>query len=143
MINSLIKWDHSMQWDVADFSGKSSRSGESVIDIDLSKDTNSYLAGHAIDGRVLFPATGYLTIVWRTFAKLRGVEYEKLPVVLEDVQFQRATIMPKEGSVKFLINIFDGTGDFEICEGLSNHYLGLNTCFVFMPKVRQLNRFIV
>ena len=101
------------------------------------------MAGHAIDGRVLFPATGYLTIVWRTFAKLRGVEYEKLPVVLEDVQFQRATIMPKEGSVKFLINIFDGTGDFEICEGLSNHYLGLNTCFVFMPKVRLLNRFIV
>lgn len=25
--------------------------------------------------------------------------------------------MPKEGSVKFLINIFEGSGDFEICEG--------------------------
>ncbi|KAJ8688225.1 hypothetical protein QAD02_024020, partial [Eretmocerus hayati] len=117
MINSLVKWDHSIQWDVADFSGKSSRSGESVVEIDLSKETDAYLAGHTIDGRVLFPATGYLTIVWRTFAKLRGVEYERLPVVLEEVQFHRATIIPKEGSVKFLINIFDGTGDFEICEG--------------------------
>ncbi|XP_003423914.1 fatty acid synthase [Nasonia vitripennis] len=117
MINSLIKWDHSIQWDVADFSGKNSRSGESVVDIDLSKETDAYLGGHAIDGRVLFPATGYLTIVWKTFAKLRGAEYEKLPVILEEVQFHRATIMPKEGSVKFLINIFDGTGDFEICEG--------------------------
>ncbi|KAL7302666.1 hypothetical protein TKK_0004723 [Trichogramma kaykai] len=124
MLNSLVKWDHSIQWDVADFSGKNSRSGESVIEIDLSKDTDAALAGHAIDGRVLFPATGYLTIVWRTFAKLRGVEYEKLPVVLEDVQFQRATIMPKEGSVKFLINIFDGTGDFEICEGGSVAVIG-------------------
>lgn len=25
--------------------------------------------------------------------------------------------MPKEGSVKFLINIFEGSGEFEICEG--------------------------
>lgn len=25
--------------------------------------------------------------------------------------------MPKEGSVKFLINIFEGTGEFELCEG--------------------------
>ncbi|XP_011499008.1 PREDICTED: fatty acid synthase [Ceratosolen solmsi marchali] len=117
MINSMIKWDHSIQWDVADFSGKSSKSGESVVEIDLSKESDAYLAGHTIDGRILFPATGYLTIVWKTFAKLMGTEYEKTPVVLEEVQFHRATIMPKEGSVKFLINVFDGTGDFEICEG--------------------------
>ena len=25
--------------------------------------------------------------------------------------------MPKDGSVKFLINIFEGSGEFEICEG--------------------------
>lgn len=25
--------------------------------------------------------------------------------------------MPKEGSVKFLINIFEGSGEFELCEG--------------------------
>lgn len=40
-----------------------------------------------------------------------------MPVILEDVQFHRATIMPKEGSVKFLINIFEGSGEFELCEG--------------------------
>ena len=37
-----------------------SRSGESVIDVDLSKEQDEFLSGHAIDGRVLFPATGYL-----------------------------------------------------------------------------------
>lgn len=62
MINSMIEWDHSIEWSVADFSGKGSRSGEMVIEIDLSKDTDQFLAGHAIDGRVLFPATGYLVI---------------------------------------------------------------------------------
>lgn len=37
-------------------------------------------------------------------------------VVMEDLQFHRATIMPPEGSVKFLVSIMDGTGAFEICE---------------------------
>jgi hypothetical protein len=37
-----------------------SRSGECVIDIDLSKEQDEFLSGHAIDGRILFPATGYL-----------------------------------------------------------------------------------
>lgn len=60
MINSMIEWDHSIEWSVANFSGKGSRSGELVVDIDLSKESDQFLTGHAIDGRVLFPATGYL-----------------------------------------------------------------------------------
>ncbi|XP_049809979.1 fatty acid synthase isoform X1 [Schistocerca nitens] len=118
MIAPLIQWDHSSEWSVASFSGKGgSRSGECIIEIDLSKEQDSFLSGHAIDGRVLFPATGYLTLVWKTFAKLQGTSFEDLSVVFEDVQFHRATIMPKEGSVKFLVNIFDGSGSFELCEG--------------------------
>lgn len=43
---------------IAPFQG--SRSGESVIDIDLSKESDAYLAGHTIDGRIIFPGTGYI-----------------------------------------------------------------------------------
>lgn len=60
MINSMIEWDHSIEWDVANFASKGSRSGELVVEIDLSKEGDQFLSGHAIDGRVLFPATGYL-----------------------------------------------------------------------------------
>lgn len=116
MLNSMVQWDHSVEWNVADFGSKAAVSGEMVIEVDLAKETDAFIAGHVIDGRVLFPATGYLTLAWKTFAKLRGVDYEKMPVTFENVKFQRATIMPKEGSVKFLINIFIGTGEFEICE---------------------------
>lgn len=93
------------------------QSGETIIDINLTKDDDAYLAGHTIDGRVLFPATGYMTLAWRQFAKMKNSTLEKTPVVLEDVVFHRATILPKDGSVKFGINFFDGTGRFEICEG--------------------------
>lgn len=60
MINSMIEWDHSSEWAVANFAAKGSRSGELIVDVDLSKESDQYLAGHCIDGRVLFPATGYL-----------------------------------------------------------------------------------
>lgn len=116
MIGSLVRWDHSLTWEVASFRGTSSQSGETIVQVDLSKETDAHIAGHKIDGRVLFPATGYMLLVWKTFAKLRGADFEQLPVVFENVRFQRATIMPKEGPVKFSINIFEGTGDFEICE---------------------------
>jgi hypothetical protein len=35
--------------------------------------------------------------VWKTFAKLQGNSYEDFSVVIENIQFHRATIMPKEG----------------------------------------------
>ncbi|XP_072754283.1 fatty acid synthase [Anoplolepis gracilipes] len=116
MIGPLVKWDHSATWEVASYKKTSAQSGECVVQVDLSKELDAYLAGHQIDGRVLFPATGYLLLVWKTLAKLRGTDFELLPVVFENVRFQRATIMPKEGTVKFSINIFEGTSDFEICE---------------------------
>lgn len=116
MISPLVKWDHSLQWDVASYKELMNQSGKTIVQVDLSKETDAHISGHQIDGRVLFPATGYLLLVWQTFAKLRAANFEQLPVVFENVRFQRATIMPKSGPVKFSINIFDGTGDFEVCE---------------------------
>lgn len=116
MLNSKIGWDHSQKWYIMD-PANDTTSGETVVDINLSKEEDAYLAGHTIDGRVLFPATGYITLAWKTFAKMRGSTFDRLPVVMENVVFHRATILPKDGAVKFGLNFFDGTGKFEICEG--------------------------
>ncbi|XP_039309372.1 fatty acid synthase-like [Solenopsis invicta] len=116
MIGPLVKWDHSTAWDVPNFNQTSSHSAKHIIKIDISKETDAYLAGYQIDGRILFPASGYILLVWKTLAELRGINFERLPVEFQDVRFQRATFMSKEETVKFSITIFEGTGDFEICE---------------------------
>ena len=116
MLNSKILWDHSQKWILTKFSSGNA-SGETVVDVNLTKEEDTYLAGHNIDGRVLFPATGYLTLAWKTFAKMQGSTFDKTPVVMENIVFHRATILPKDGSVKFGLNFFDGSGKFEICEG--------------------------
>ncbi|XP_047503403.1 fatty acid synthase [Pieris napi] len=112
---SRVRWDHSVEWSVAHFG--SPRSGENVIEYDLSRADDAFVAGHDIDGRILFPATGYLTLVWRTMAKLRNKKPEDTPIVLENVQFKRATIVSRDAPVRFLINVLEGTGEFDVCEG--------------------------
>ncbi|KAI0219797.1 Fatty acid synthase [Lamellibrachia satsuma] len=122
MLSSLIKWDHEQLWDVPkgdqfiiDLGG----SGSSIsFEIDASAESkDSYLVGHKIDGRVLYPATGYLVLVWQTFAKINRRSYQQFPVAFEDVHIHKATIMPKTETVKLDVSITPGTGMFELCEG--------------------------
>lgn len=56
-----------------------------------------YLADHSINSRVIFPATGYLCLVWRTLAHALDQNMEQTPVVFEDVTIHQATILPKTG----------------------------------------------
>ena len=105
MLAPLVKWDHSQDWDtpMGDryASGAGGSGGASMMfEIDCSPDSKDhYLAGHKIDGRVLFPATGYLVLAWRALAKLEGQIYEQMPVGFENVHIHRATILPKEGKI--------------------------------------------
>lgn len=50
-------------------------------------------------------------------AKLNNQKAEETAVVLENVQFRRATIVPRDAPVRFLVNVLDGTGEFDVCEG--------------------------
>lgn len=105
-------------------------SGEIIIDVDLSKGEYSYLAGHIIDGRCMFPATGYMTLVWNSFAKSKNLQINKTPVILENVVFHQPTIMASDGSVKFSIKFFAGSSRFEVCESGSLKVSG----FIFIPE---------
>lgn len=78
-----------------------------------------YMSGHTIDGRILFPATAYLHLVWETMGLTLGVYYFELGVEFEDVKFVRATTLPKNQDVEFTVMIQPGSGRFEITEGSS------------------------
>uniref|UniRef100_A0A670XYR8 Fatty acid synthase n=1 Tax=Pseudonaja textilis TaxID=8673 RepID=A0A670XYR8_PSETE len=73
LISPYIAWDHSQIWDVPkpeDFPTGSGGSGAATVyNIDVNPESpEHYLLGHCIDGRVLYPATGYLVLAWRTLA---------------------------------------------------------------------------
>ncbi|XP_041830190.1 fatty acid synthase isoform X2 [Melanotaenia boesemani] len=121
LISPLLQWDHSQTWDVPrpeDFFYSSGGSGSAAIyNIETNPESaDHYLTGHCIDGRVLYPATGYLVLAWRTLMKSCGVVMETTPVTFEDVTIHRATILPKTGSVQLEVHLMPATNTFEVSE---------------------------
>lgn len=121
LISPLVQWDHAQTWDVPkteDFpSGSGGSNSATVYNIDINPESpDFYLIGHCIDGRVLYPATGYLVLAWRTLVRNLGVVMENTPVTFEDVTIHRATILPKTGSVQLEVRLMPATNKFEVSE---------------------------
>ncbi|XP_054249700.1 fatty acid synthase [Indicator indicator] len=119
LISPYIKWDHSQDWDVPkaeDFpSGSKGSASASIYDIDVSPGSpDHYLVGHCIDGRVLYPATGYLVLAWRTLARTIGTAMDQVAVTFEEVTIHQATILPKNGSVKLEVRYMPASHCFEV-----------------------------
>ena len=109
MISHLIKWYHSENWYVTSYRLQEKvKSGERIVEVTLADEDFEYIVGHVVDGRNLFPATGYLALVWESIGMMRGELYTEVPVVFEDVKFLRATTVPKEGSIQFSLMIQRG-----------------------------------
>lgn len=123
MISPLVRWEHSEDWFVTKFElQRSTRTGERKVTIDLSSDDYEFVAGHAIDGRVLFPATGYLQLAWETLAMMKGPIFFDTNVEFEDVRFLRATGVQKGQLIEFNIMVHIGTGRFEITENSTGKF---------------------
>lgn len=120
LISPHVKWDHSQTWDVPaaeDFPNGSSGSSATVYHIDAGPESpDHYLADHCIDGRVLFPATGYLCLVWRTLARALDRDTEQMPVAFEDVTLHRATILPRTGTVPLEVRLLEASHTFEVSQ---------------------------
>lgn len=68
-------------------------------------------------GRCLFPATGYLELVWKTFAAMKVSVHDSINVEFEDVQFLRATALPSGADIQLTVMVNYGSGSFEVSEG--------------------------
>ncbi|XP_077491712.1 fatty acid synthase-like [Amblyomma americanum] len=116
-IGHLVAWDHTQTWDVVGWkdSPMCAQPSEELITIDL--DTNEqdrYLADHQIDGEVLFPLSGYISLVWKCLVKRCGKPFNEVPVLFENVTLHRRTALPTNGSVQFSVSIMYTSGQFEV-----------------------------
>jgi fatty acid synthase len=112
-ISSLIKWDHKENYFVRKYPEYHFRA--TAADMNLSISTSlrddAYLKDHCIDGKVLFPATGYLMLAWRRLASVHGKHWNDLPVVFEDVQIRRPIFLSALEKTKITIRLHQSTGE--------------------------------
>ncbi|XP_055593802.1 fatty acid synthase-like [Uranotaenia lowii] len=118
MIAPLHRWDHRETAHVVQYNwDETSKSSIASYKISLGIRDFAYIDGHCIDGRVLFPATGYLLLVWDLLAYMAHRELNGLPVEFTDVQFLRATTITKQQTVNLCVLMQIVSGFFEVLEG--------------------------
>lgn len=125
-LSSIFKWKHEHKLFVPRYPIQFSKSSaKSEMPIDIVQDRDKYLIGHSIEGRVLFPATGYLFLIWRIFsftkrkifdACFHDVERELVPIEFRNVRLLRAIILGNRVA-QIYIHFEEATGKFEIKEG--------------------------
>ena len=104
MIAPWLHWDHRQDWPVIDGrlvgtrvggGGSVPSSASYTIDPFANYSTDAYLLDHVIDGRVLYPFTGYIVLAWKALCKLNRLDYQKTPVILEDINVFSSVILSK------------------------------------------------
>ncbi|CAG7734024.1 unnamed protein product [Allacma fusca] len=103
-------------YDVVHHTMEISRQKGIKFTFNLSNKEDSFLEGHTVDGKNLFPATGYVWLVWKCFAQQNRCRFENFPVVLENMRFERMTLLNTSKDTELVVNIFTGSGKFEITE---------------------------
>lgn len=105
--NDICRWNHSKDYYIFQQSEKK-RVENGMVKIDLSDETYTYLTGHVINEKNLFPATGYLFFLWEMIASLRDQESVDVPIVFEDINFIRATVLSLHNEVEFTFSVHEG-----------------------------------
>lgn len=124
-INPLIRWDHRETFKLIDTHlldttthGMYTMMCKNIpFHFDSRLPEDSFLLDHRIDGRNLFPATGYLMLAYSTFLKLLNKKLDDVPVEFNDVSFREMVMVSKNKELDFLVRMNEETGHFEIKEG--------------------------
>ncbi|XP_065214304.1 fatty acid synthase-like [Planococcus citri] len=117
MISPFIKWQHDKEWPVGLMKNENnSLSTVRYVNVNSKSIVSEFITGHIIDERNLYPGFGYLELVWDVVADMMNKKANELSIVFENIRFERATNIPKQGAVKFCITVHLGEGTFEITE---------------------------
>ncbi|KAH1011869.1 hypothetical protein HUJ04_001145 [Dendroctonus ponderosae] len=118
MIAPKIKWNHQDNWFVTVYRADDNMQVEERSFLVLHKDpAYGFIKGHVIDGRNLFPATGYLKVAWEALSHIYGRMGTDTRIVFENVKFKRACTMPHENNkLELTVMIQRVSGNFEVIE---------------------------
>ncbi len=104
--NQFVSWDHTDEFPIPkenDF--QSGSNSQAKVTYNLSQDKDLYLEGHAIDGKILLPATSYLCAMWDVFRKDHQLQLsDPATYSFTDFEILQAVQVEKDSNVELNIN---------------------------------------
>jgi len=84
----------------------------------ISPDDKNYevVYDHVVEDKCIFPATGYLVLVWNTIANILQIDCNQLPIQFNDVKFLNMTHLSRDKNVVLEVHYFQTSGHFSIRE---------------------------
>lgn len=109
-------WDHSFAWPVVKPDDFLNMRGHTVYHtIDLSESSPLHnLVDHSVEGRLVFPGSGYPVLAWQSLCKIKGLDYQQTPILIENIRIIKATVLNPAVKTKLRVTILPGTGEFEV-----------------------------
>ncbi|CAG2101324.1 unnamed protein product [Medioppia subpectinata] len=117
-IGSLIKWDHSQQYYVKNYHDSycKANASDTLFTISHKLNEDNFYMDHAVQGKAIVPAAGYLMMAWRKAAASVGKLWSECPVVFESVHFKRAVLLSDNADTCLRIRYNVLTGDLSVHE---------------------------
>ena len=118
-LSSLIKWNHTKTFSIKPFLVNDAFQKNKNVKFYFNRrePDDAFFYDHKIDERILYPATGYLMVVWMAHAKFANTTIWEHPIEFSNVSFSRATVMDKGSETCLSTKINDANGDFFVSEG--------------------------
>ncbi|XP_017769916.1 PREDICTED: fatty acid synthase-like [Nicrophorus vespilloides] len=73
------------------------------------------MSGHVLHGRTVFPATGYLFLIWEFYAANKGRSLQNMKICFEDIRYHTASTIAKDGTISLYL-IIQNSGYFEVSQ---------------------------
>ncbi len=112
-IPNLMAWDHHKTWPVPKIAEERV---QFTFDIDVKEEEYNFLSDHRLNGKIVFPAVGYLYLTWKAASLNLQVPQETLPVQFEDVKLHRASMIRSDEKFEFNVSYLKESQMFEVKE---------------------------
>ncbi|XP_059621795.1 fatty acid synthase-like [Phlebotomus argentipes] len=117
MISPHIQWDHTADWYIApideDYKHKPARH---VLNINTDLPEYKFVQDYKMDGKLLYPVSGFISAVWKTFAAYKEVNFYEMDVEMTQLRVFQEIDLSAEKEREILVLIHPGTGNFEVSE---------------------------
>ncbi|XP_046964466.1 fatty acid synthase-like [Vanessa cardui] len=118
MLSHLVDWVHDEKWQLPLYVAADTRVAASCnFVISVHDDEHSYLRGHVIRGKNVYPFASALVAVWDTLVMSLGLERKKTSVQFNDVRFHSQPILNEERQFQLSVTLHRGSGKFEVIGG--------------------------